>query len=135
MVTSETKIRVRYGETDKMGYIYHANYVHYFDIGRTELMREQGLTYATLEEKGIILPVRSLIVNYIRPGFYDQELTLKTYLKTPPTVKLKFEYELFNPENELMSTGEVTLAFLDNITRKPVKPPTIFLEKVHKFFN
>ncbi len=135
MYSSETKIRVRYGETDKMGYVYHANYVQYFDIGRTELMRELGLTYAKLEETGIILPVRSLNINYIRPGFYDQELTLKTYLRIIPTVKIKFEYELFNPLNELMSTGEVTLAFLDNITRRPVKPPKLFLNKVQSFFK
>jgi len=135
MYSSETKFRVRYCETDKMGYVYHGNYVQYFEIGRTEMLRELGLTYAKLEDSGVILPVRYLNINFIRPGFYDQELKLKTYLRKLPSVKIKFDYELYNPDNELMSTGDVTLAFLDNVTRRPIKPPEVLMEKFRKYFD
>lgn len=135
MYSFETQIRVRYGETDKMGIVYHGNYPQYLEIGRTALMRDLGFTYSRIEEMGYILPVRTMKINFMEPGYYDEVLTLKTYLKSMPTVRIKFDYELFNQNMELMSTAEIMLAFVDNISRRPVKPPQEFIEAVSKFFK
>jgi acyl-CoA thioester hydrolase len=75
MVSSELKIRVRYSETDKMGYLHHANYLNYFEVGRTDFLRNKGLTYKEMEEDGILLPVVSVNINYKNPAYYDEELT------------------------------------------------------------
>jgi len=135
MYSFETQIRVRYGETDKMGIVYHGNYPQYLEIGRTGLMRDLGFTYRKIEELGYILPVRSLKINFMEPGYYDEILTLKTYLKSMPTVRIKFDYELYNQKMGLMSTAEIILAFVDNITRRPVKPPKEFMDAVGRYFN
>ncbi|MFC2128387.1 acyl-CoA thioesterase [Bacteroidota bacterium] len=135
MYTHEISFRVRYGETDKMGYVYHGKYAQYFDMGRTELMRSLGLSYNKLEDSGVLLPVKYLSTTFIKPGMYDDVLTLKTHLQSMPTVKIKFNYELFNQNNELISTAETTLAFIDENTRRPIRPPADFLSTVGKYFK
>ena len=113
MIINESKVRVRYGETDKMGYCYYGVYAQYFEIGRTELMRQYGLTYKKIEDAGIMLPVLSLNVKFIKPAFYDDELTIKTYLTKLPLVRIEFLYEIYNQHNELLNNGETTLVFID----------------------
>jgi len=135
MIINESKVRVRYGETDKMGYCYYGVYAQYFEIGRTELMRNYGLTYKKIEDAGIMLPVLSLNVKFIKPAFYDDELTIKTYLTKLPLVRIEFLYEIYNQHNELLNNGETTLVFIDSSTRKPMKAPQEFIDILTPFFN
>ena len=134
MVTAETKIRVRYGETDKMGFVYYGNYPLYFEVGRTNLIRNLGLTYKDIENSGVLMPVHHLSINYIKPGKYDELLTIKTYLKELPEVRIKFDYEIFNEQNELITTGETTLFFMNSKTMKPMKAPDVLLSVISSYF-
>jgi acyl-CoA thioester hydrolase len=134
MITSEIKLRVRYSETDKMGYCYYGVYAQYFEVGRTNLLREFGLTYRQIEENGIMLPVLTLNVKYIKPAFYDDELTIKTFIHKMPLARIEFNYEIYNQQNELLTIADTTLVFIDEKTRKPIKAPEYFLEKLNPFF-
>jgi acyl-CoA thioester hydrolase len=119
----QTQIRVRYSETDQMRVVYHGNYAQYFEIGRVEWLRNQGISYKRMEENGIMLPVVSLTMNYKKPARYDELLTLKTFLKKMTTVKIEFDYELYNEKEELLTTGNSILVFVDMKTGKPTSPP------------
>ena len=119
----QTQIRVRYSETDQMRVVYHGNYAQYFEIGRVEWLRNQGISYKWMEENGIILPVVSLTMNYKKSARYDELLTLKTFLKKMSTVKIEFDYELYNEKEELLTTGNSILVFVDMKTGKPTSPP------------
>jgi len=134
MIIDETKIRVRYIETDRMGYVYYGHYAQFYEVGRTEMLRGFGITYKQLEEDGYFLPVADLNINYLKPAVYDDLLTVKTFLKKKPLIKLEFEYEVYNQENVLLNTGTTLLIFVDAQTRKPVKAPLYFLEKIEKYF-
>jgi len=134
MYITETQVRVRYGESDRMGYAYYGNYPLYYEVGRTEMLRNLGLTYKELEDDGIILPVINLQSCYLLAAFYDDLLTVKTYLKEMPSVRIKFDYEVYNEKGEKLNFGETTLVFTDAKTRKPRRPPAYFLEKVKIFF-
>ena len=134
MITSESKIRIRYGETDKMGYVYYGNYPLYYEVGRTNMIRELGITYDELENEGILMPVYNLVVNYIKAAKYDELITVKTYLKELPSVRIIFDYEIYNEANELINTGETTLLFLDEKTRKPRKAPEKLLKVLSSKF-
>jgi acyl-CoA thioester hydrolase len=135
MYVTETQVRVRYGESDRMGYAYYGNYPLYYEVGRTEMLRNLGLTYKEMEDNGIILPVINLQCNYLSAAFYDDLLTVKTYLKELPAVRIKFEYEVYNEKGEKLNYGETTLVFTDTKTRKPRRPPEYFMEKVKSYFN
>jgi acyl-CoA thioester hydrolase len=135
MLISETKIRVRYGETDQMGYAYYGIYAQYYEVGRVEAMRMMGFSYKDVEERGIIMPVLEYSIRYKKPAFYDDELTIVTMLKEKPLgVKLPFEYECFNQNNELLNTGFVTLAVIDKSSGKPTRLPDWFNQALDKFF-
>ena len=134
MLIHETKIRVRYAETDKMGYAYYGIYPQYFEVGRTELIRQYGLSYKSMEDEGIMLPVLDLNINYLKPAFYDDLLTVKTTVTKKPLVRIEFEYEVFNQNQELLTQGHTTLVFIDSKTRKPRKAPKYFLDKIEEFF-
>ena len=135
MVIHETKIRVRYGETDKMGYAYYGIYPQYYEVGRTELIRSFGLSYKKLEDEGIMLPVLNLEIKYLKPAFYDDELTIKTKLMKMPAIRIEFEYEVYNQNGELLNMGNTTLVFIDAKTRKPRKAPQDFLEQLDIHFR
>lgn len=135
MFTSESQVRVRYGESDRMGYAYYGNYPLYYEVGRTEMLRQLGLTYKEMEDNGIILPVINLQCNYLAPAFYDDLLTVKTYLKELPAVRITFEYEVYNQKGEKLNYGETTLVFTDARTRKPKRAPQYFLDKVKGYFS
>ena len=135
MLTSETKIRVRYGETDQMGYVYYGNYPLYYEVARTDMIRKIGWTYSEMEKSGVMMPVASLNVKYIRPAFYDEELTVKVTVKNKPTKKMEFEYEVYNEKGKLINTGNTTLVFVDMKTGKPTNPPSLFTEKINKYFE
>ena len=119
----QTQIRVRYSETDQMRVVYHGNYAQYFEIGRVEWLRNKGISYKWMEENGIMLPVVSLTMNYKKPARYDELLTLKTILKNKTSVKIEFEYELYNESDELLTTGNSILVFVDMKTGRPIAPP------------
>ncbi|MFN8255158.1 MAG: thioesterase family protein [Bacteroidales bacterium] len=134
MVINDSKVRVRYGETDKMGYCYYGIYAQYFEIGRTDLMRKFGLSYRETEERGIMLPVLTLNVKYTKPALYDDELTIRTFLTKLPSVRIEFLYEIYNQNNELLTTAETTLVFIDSTSRRPIKAPDDFIDKLAPFF-
>ncbi len=126
--TNETKIRVRYGETDQMAYVYYGNYAQYFEVARVEWMRNLGLSYKELEAQGIMLPVLKLEVNYHKPGKYDDLLTIKTIVKKKPSVRIEFHFEIYNEQNELITTGFTSLVFIDMKRNRPTKAPKIVLD-------
>jgi len=126
-----TNVRVRYGETDQMGVVYHGNYASYFEIARTEWLRNLGVTYKELENKGIMLPVISLFFNFIKSAKYDDVLTIIVILKKKPLVKIEFDYEIYNQKKEKISTGNSVLAFMDMKTSKPLRCPDYILEKLN----
>ena len=134
MVSAEIQTRVRYGETDKMGYVYYGNYALYFEIGRTELMRKLGFPYRRLEDVQIEMPVLNLSVNYYKPAHYDDLISIKTTVREKPGVRIKFFYEIFSESGILLTTGETTLAFVDSITHKPRRPQPDVLKKILQFF-
>ena len=134
MYCSETKIRVRYGETDRMGYLYYGNYAEYFEVGRTEMLRSLGLTYKSMEDEGIILPVRSISINFRSPAHYDDLLTIKTCLRSFPEVKLDFSYEILSEDGLLHCSGNTILVFVDAATKKIRKAPGYFQEAMRKYF-
>ena len=129
-VKNSTQIRVRYAETDTMGILHHSVYPVYFEEGRTELMRSLGMSYDAMEKKGVILPVYSVQVKYLKPAYYDDLLTLKTVLAEIKGVRIRFEYSIYNEQTDLLATGEVTLIFTDPDSFKPTRPPVWFLDLI-----
>jgi len=128
--THTTSFRIRYAETDQMGVVYHGNYAQFFELGRTEWLRETGITYKNMEDNGIMLPVVSLQCNFKKSALYDDVLTVTTKLKKTPTVKIEFDYEINNQNNELICTGNTVLAFLNKETKKPMRCPEYILTKL-----
>ena len=124
----EVQIRVRYKETDQMGVMHHSNYVNYYEVARTELMRSRGLTYKEMEARGVMLPVREVTMNYIAPALYDDLLTVRIRIAEKPGVKLNFEHEIYNEAGVLLNTGTVMLVFQNSETRRPCRVPEWFLE-------
>jgi acyl-CoA thioester hydrolase len=135
MFLSETTIRVRYGETDKMGYLYYGHYAEYFEVSRTDMIRSLGLTYREIEEKGIIMPVRSLKVDFKSPAYYDELLTVKSCLNILPVIKLDIDYEIHNSKKQLICTGNTVLVFVDAATGKPRRAPEFFISAVAGYFK
>ncbi len=131
MQQHSTSFRIRYAETDQMGVVYHGNYAQFFEIGRTEWLRSMGVTYKDMEKSGIMLPVISLNCKFIKSAFYDDVLTVKTYLKKTPNVKIEFDYEIHNQNNELLCTGHTILAFINKKTNKPTRCPEYIIEKIN----
>ncbi|HYX09881.1 MAG TPA: thioesterase family protein [Bacteroidales bacterium] len=134
MLTAETYIRVRYGEVDRMGYVYYGNYPLYYESARTEMLRKFGLSYLQMEDDGIILPVMDMHIEYLAPALYDDLLTIKTKLIKYPAVRLIFNYEIYNETRELLNKASTTLVFADATTKKPRKAPYYFLNRVKEFF-
>lgn len=134
MYVSETTVRVRYAETDRMGYVYYGNYTQYFEVGRVEALRQLGTSYKEMEDNGVMLPVYTCNLKYLKPAFYDDLLIIKTTIKELPTAKINFDYEIFNQKNELLNTGSTTLVFINMSTNKPCPAPESFMEKIRKFF-
>lgn len=135
MYTHSTKIRVRYGETDQMGYVYYGNYAEYYEVARVEMLRSLGMDYASMERTGVMMPVLELNCKYIKPALYDQEITIKTTVAELPGVRIYFKYELFNEAEELINIGSTTLVFVDMVKNKPCLPPEDFMEKMRGFFD
>lgn len=129
MYTHKTELRVRYGETDQMKFAYYGIYAQYFEVGRVELLRSLGITYRELEEMGFALPVVNYNIDYKKPAFYDDKLTIETSIHEIPNVKIVFNYKTINEKGDLLNTAETTLVFVDSDTGKPCLPPEILIDK------
>jgi acyl-CoA thioester hydrolase len=128
-----SKIRVRYGETDQMGYCYYGNYAQYFEVGRVEALRSIGLSYKTLEMEGIMLPVSSFTVKYFSPAKYDDELIVNTIISEIKGARINFTYEILNSENKLICTAETMLVFVDKNNMKPIQAPALLIQLLEKY--
>ena|SRR5690554_3884961 len=122
--------RIRYAETDQMGVVYHGNYAVFFEMGRVEWLRNTGISYRWMEENGIMLPVVTLTMNYKKPARYDELLTIKTIFKSQTSVKIEFDYEIYNENQELLTTGYSMLVFVNKATGRPTLPPQYLTEKL-----
>lgn len=122
-ITDIIQLRVRYAETDQMGVVYHANYLNYFEVGRVEWLRNKGIPYKNLEDEGIGLPIANININYKKSAKYDDILTIKTTLKAFVGVKVVFYCEIYNENQELLTTAEFLLIFIAIKTLKPCAPP------------
>jgi acyl-CoA thioester hydrolase len=122
--------RVRYGETDQMGVVYHGNYAQYLEMGRVEWLRQLGVSYRALEESGVMLPVIELSLKFKKPALYDDILTVSTQLVQLPSVKIAFDYEIKNQKEELLVTAHTVLAFMDRDKKRPLACPAFILEKL-----
>lgn len=135
MFTHQTQVRVRYGETDQMGYLYYGNYAQYYEVGRAEMVRSIGLPYSDLEKlHGVMMPVMSLNMRFVRPALYDELMTITTTLRKLPDRTITFHHEIFNEKNKLVNGGSVKLTFVDTSTNKSIIAPEILLEKLRPHF-
>lgn len=124
------KVRVRYSETDQMGYVYYGNYARYYEIGRTELMRSLGIHYKTMEDEGIMMPVMSMEAKYLRPAKYDDLITIQTHIRNLTDKEIVFESRIFNEEGEFLNRGIVKLCFLDKNTYHRIPTPSFILQQI-----
>lgn len=128
MFIYHTQVRVRYAETDQMGFVYYGNYATYYEVARVESFRFLGYPYRQLEEEGLMMPVLDLHTRYIQPAKYDDLLTIKVMIKAIPTVRILFEYEVHNEQEVLLNTGNTTLVFIDGQSKKPRRCPKALIE-------
>lgn len=135
MIHTTHSIRVRYGETDPMKYVYYGNYAEYFEVARVELFRELGIPYDQIEKKGIWLPVSEFTIKYLKPALYDQVLTIHTFIHQKPGVKIEFDYEIYNDAQQKITTAKTTLFFLDAQTNKILRCPDFLMEILEKNWN
>lgn len=134
MYQQEVQVRVRYAETDQMGFVYYGNYAMYYEIARVEAFRELGYPYKLMEEEGIGMPVISLQVNYHGPARYDDLLTVKVSIPEKPKSRIKFAYEVTNQEGKLINTGSTELVFMKMDTGRPVRLPEAMDKLLQPFF-
>ena len=135
MYQSETSIRVRYGETDQMAYVYYGVYAMYYEVARVESLRRLGVTYKELEASGVMMPVLENHSKFLTAARYDELLKIVTTIREKPTVRIKFEYEIFNEENTLIHQGETLLAFVDTKSGRPCRPPELMMNVLAPFFK
>ena len=135
MFSHETPVRVRYGETDRMGYAYYGDYAEYFEVGRVEALRSLGFPYRQLEDEGILLPVLELHVRYHRPARYDDRITVRTTIDAMPSARILFRYALFNEAGELLTEAETTLVFVDAESMRPRRAPQPLLDVLAPYFD
>jgi len=135
MYKNVCSLRVRYGETDQMGYVYYGLYAQFYEVGRVEMIRSLGLSYKSFEKGGIMMPVLELKSKYIRPARYDDLLSIHTTLIQLPSTRIFFSYEIYNEEKTLLNTGETTLVFVNMETGKPCSPPESLMEALKPYFS
>jgi len=130
MIFSENKIRVRYDEVDKMGYVYHGNYAKYFHISRTRLLRKLGINDKKLESQNIIMPVIEMNIRYFKPIYYDDLIKIKTTLKELSGIRLIFDHLVYNQKNEIINKAKSTMVFVDSKTQKIMRIPEKNFKKI-----
>lgn len=132
MIHTTHTLRVRYGETDPMKYVYYGNYAEYLEVARVELFRTLGISYDEIEKRGIWLPVSEYKIKYLKPAFYDEILEIHTYVRKVPGVKIEFEYEIYNDSKQKITEASTTLFFLDATTNKVSRCPNFLMELIQK---
>ena len=132
MIHTKHSLRVRYGETDAMKYVYYGNYAEYLEVARVELFRSLGISYDEIEKRGFWLPVSEYKIKYLKPAFYDEILEIHTYVKKIPGVRIEFEYEIYNQSKQKISEATVTLFFLNATTNKVSKCPDFLMKLIEK---
>ena len=135
MYQSETKIRVRYADTDQMGYVYYGNYATFYEVGRVEALRDLGLTYKELENQGVMMPVLENHSHYVSPAKYDDKLTIRTTIKEKPAVRIKFHYEIFDESDKLIHKGETLLVFVNMKSGRPCRMPEVMGDLLNSYFE
>lgn len=136
MYESITQIRVRYAETDQMNVVYYGNYAQYFEVGRVECIRQLGYTYKDMEASGVIMPVIEMNVKYLRPATYDDLLTVKTQIRElPQDHRIEFFQDVYNEHNKLLTSGKVTLYFLNNKNWQKTTMPDELYHKLAPYFT
>lgn len=130
MKAHSTEIRVRYGETDQMGIVYHGNYAQYLEVARVEWLRSIDISYKKMEDDGVMLPVVNLNVNFKKPAVYDEVINVKTKLRQKPGLKITIDQEIYNQNNILITTSEITLVFVNMQTKRPMLCPDELLGKL-----
>ena len=126
--SSSTTLRVRYGETDQMGYCYYGNYAQYFEVGRVEALRDVGMSYKSLEDRGIMLPVADFHVSYKAPAKYDDILTISTQITEIRGARLMFNYSITNILGEIVANATTILVFVSKKNTRPIAPPQDFID-------
>ena len=133
MYKHQDNVRVRYAHTDRMGYCYYGNYAQFYEIGRVEALRALGFSYKDMEDNGVLLPVIDFNIKYLAPAFYDDLLTINTFVKELPVARIKFDYEIFNESKEKLNFGSTTLVFINKNSGKPIKCPLELTEQLKVF--
>ena len=128
MKTHNSSVKVRYGETDQMGVVYHGNYAQYLEVARIEWLSDLGVSYKNMEENGVMLPVYDMRYSFLKPAFFDDLLTVKTTLRKIPRASIVFDYEIYNQNHELLTRAETTLVFVDMKTNRPTRCPQYILD-------
>ncbi len=135
MKSFETRIRVEYHHTDQMGIVHHSNYVKFFEVARTEWLRQAGLTYAEMERRGVMMPIVDVQIKYRQPAYYDELIKVKAIVEEMPMARMTFKYEIRGEDDRDIATGLTTLGFIDKTTRRPHRAPAWLLEVVEREFN
>ena len=127
-------LRVRYSETDKMGFVYHGNYASYFEVARVEMFRSIGISYAEMEDNGVGMPILEQWHKFIKPARYDEKLDIKVSIKETPSARVKFEYEVYNHKKQLTTIGNTTLVFINLENGRPISPPEFIEQNFSTYF-
>ncbi len=136
MLKHKTEVRIRYADTDQMKYVYNGKYFEYFEVGRTEMMRDHNLTYKNIEERGYYMPVIETYIKFISPAYYDEQLIIESRVENLPTVKVRIDHTIIcKDRNVIIAEGYVVLAFLDANTGKPIRAPKFFIDAVKGFYD
>lgn len=135
MFSHQSFVRVRYAETDQMGFVYYGHYATYFEVARVEAMKALGISYRSLEETGILMPVTTFSIQYKKPGHYDELLRIETRIDTLPSLRIRFLYTTFNENNDVLNQAETELVFIDKVKNRPVKAPQTLLDALDPYFN
>lgn len=135
MYTHEYKVRIRYADTDQMGYVYYGKYATFYEIGRVEAMRALGFSYKKLEEEGIMMPVLVNHSQYLQPALYDEVITIKTSIKSIPSVRIQFDYQIYNKAEVLIHEGYTQLVFIRQVSGKPCRVPSKIIELLSPYYK
>lgn len=135
MYIHETELVVRYYETDLMGIVHHSNYIRYFEVGRNQALVDVGLPIREVEKLGIMMPVIEVNCHYKQPAYQGETLRIVSKIREVPRVKFFIETEIYNPNNELVVTGEVVLAFIHADSRKPTRAPKFIIDLFEPHIN
>ncbi|WP_420388087.1 acyl-CoA thioesterase [Roseivirga sp.] len=135
MYTAETQLRIRYAETDQMGYAYYGNYATYYEVARVEALRQLGFQYRKMEEEGVMMPVTELKCKFLKAAKYDELITVRVTITQMPAVRMFFTYEVIGETGEKLNEGETTLVFINMLTNRPCKAPEYLLSILKPYFK